>query len=209
MATNPMYDTVIRKLQQLRPTERITRVRNLAWLMIGIFKSKSVHLSKIAMHIPGSAVQLSIVQRLHRFLENPWFQVRAWYEPVAEQLVQAMGQGVGEIRLIMDTTKCGAAHQWLTVSLAFRRRTVPLAWTWLRGARGHSSAQVQLALLNYVHRLIPLEIPVVLVADTEFEDGDVQKQLQAWAWGYVLRQKSNNSVKVTQQWASLGTLTDK
>lgn len=77
MPTNPLYNTVIRKLEQLRPAERITRLKNLAWLMTGIFKSKSVQLSKIAMKIPGQAVQLSIVQRLHRFLENPFFQVRS------------------------------------------------------------------------------------------------------------------------------------
>jgi len=86
---------------------------------------------------------------------------------------------VGEIRLMMDATKCGQDHQWLTVSIAFRRRTILIAWTWLQGSRGHSSAKVQLALLNYVHTLVSPEVPVLLVADTEFEDGDVQKQLQA------------------------------
>lgn len=68
---------------------------------------------------------------------------------------------------------------------------------------------MQLALLHYVHSLVPPAIPVLLVADTAFEDGDVQKQLQAWAWFYVLRQKPNNSVTVTGQWTSLGTLTEK
>ena len=151
MPTNPLYDTVIRKLQQLCPSERITRLRNLAGLMTGIFKSKSVHLSKVAMKIPGTAVQLSIVQRLHRFLENPFFHVRTWYEPIARQLLEETGRVVGEIRLVMDATKCGQDHQWLTVSVAFRRRTIPIAWTWLQGSRGHSSATVQLALLKYVH----------------------------------------------------------
>lgn len=209
MPTNPLYNTVIRKLQQLRPSERITRLKNLAWLMTGIFKSKSVHLSKIAMKIPGQAVQLSIVQRLHRFLENPCFHVRSWYEPIARQLLQEMGQVVGEIRLMLDTTKCGQDHQWLTVSIAFRRRTIPIAWTWLQGSRGHSSAKMQLALLKYVHTLVPPHVSVSLVADTEFEDGDVQKQLNAWSWFYVLRQKPTNWVKVAGEWRSLRSLIDK
>jgi hypothetical protein len=209
MPTNPLYDTVIRKLQQLRPSERITRLRNLAWLMTGIFKSKSVHLSKVAMKIPGTAVQLSIVQRLHRFLENPFFHVRTWYEPIARQLLEETGRVVGEIRLVMDATKCGQDHQWLTVSVAFRRRTIPIAWTWLQGSRGHSSATVQLALLKYVHTFVPSNVPVFLVADTEFEDGDVQKQVNAWSWFYVLRQKPTNLVNIAGDWRSLRSLVSK
>lgn len=209
MPTNPLYDTVIRKLRQLRPNERITRLRNLAWMMTGIFLSKSVHLNRIATKISSAAVQLSIVQRLHRFLENPFFHVRSWYEPIARQLLEEMSQLVGEIRLMMDTTKCGCHHQWLTVCVAFRRRAIPIAWTWLAGSRGHSSAMTQLALLGYVHTLIPQNVPVLLVADTEFEDGDVQKQLSAWAWHYVLRQKPSNMVSMAGVWQPFRTVIEK
>ena len=206
MPTNLLYDTVIRKLQQLRPGERITRLRNLAWLMSGIFASKSVQLHKIAQKIPGKAVQLSIVKRLHRFLDNPCFQVRAWYEPIARQVLEQLGNRVGQLRLLMDATAIGSHHQWLTVSLAFRRRAIPIVWTWRTGVKGHSSATVQLALLAYVYRLVPQNMPVVLVADTEFEDGSVQKQLNAWHWQYVLRQKPNNLVQVAGQWCSFRSL---
>lgn len=200
MPTNPLYDTVIRKLRQLRPNERVTRLKNLAWMMTGIFLSKSVHLSRIATKISSEAVQMSIVQRLHRFLENPFFQVRNWYEPIARQLLQEMGGTVGEIRLMMDATHCGFHHQWLTISIAFRRRTIPIVWTWLSGSHGHSSAAVQLALLHYVHTLLPQNVRVSLVADTEFEDGDVQKQLNSWKWHYVLRQKPSNLVWMAGEW---------
>ncbi len=209
MPTNQLYDTVIRKLEQLYPKERITRLKNLAWLMVGIFKSKSVHLSKIALKIPSSAVQLSIVQRIHRFLDNPFFQVRLWYEPIARQLLKDMSETVGEIRLIMDATPCGLDYQWLTVSIAFRRRAIPIVWTWRNGSRGHSSAGVQVALLRYLYALVPAHVRVVLVADTEFEDGNVQKQLQNWSWYYVLRQKPTNLFKQHSQWYPLRSLLDK
>ena len=41
------------------------------------------------------------------------------------------------------------------VSLAYRRRALPIAWTWVRCARGHSGSRKQLALLDYVKRLLP------------------------------------------------------
>jgi hypothetical protein len=109
----------------------------------------------------------------------------------------------------MDTTQCGLHYQWLTVSIAFRRRTIPIAWTWLSGSRGHSSATTQLALLRYVHDLTPENVPVSLVADTEFEDGDVQQQLKTWSWNYVLRQKPTNLVKVDGVWRPLRSLVSK
>jgi hypothetical protein len=209
MPTNQVYDTVIAKLRQLRPEERITRLRNLAWMMSGIFMSKSVHLNKIALKIPSKAVQLSVIQRLHRFLDNPAFQVRSWYKPVACQLVSYMHNTVGEVRLVMDATKIGFHYQWLTISIAFRRRAIPIAWTWLQGSKGHSSAKVQLALLRYVYTLLPQKASVLLVADTEFEDGDVQKQLNEWKWHYVLRQKPNNLVLFAEEWRPFRSLITK
>jgi hypothetical protein len=206
MPTTKLYHTFFTRLRQLRPMERITRLRNLAWMMSGIFLSRSVHLSKIASKIPGKAVQLSIVQRLHRFLDNPSFHVRSWYEPVASQLLAQAAQSVAEIRLILDSTKCGLHSQWLTVSLAFHRRTIPIAWTWLQGSKGHSSASVQLALLTDVAGLLPAETPVLLVGDTEFEDGDLQKQCQEWGWKYVLRQKPSNRIRVEGKWQSFRSL---
>ena len=55
MSINHLYHTSLQQLQQLRPRERITRVRTFAALMAGIMQSKSVHLSHIALKIPGSA----------------------------------------------------------------------------------------------------------------------------------------------------------
>ena len=57
--------------------------------------------------------------------------------------------------MIVDGTKIGFWHQLLMVSLAYRKRAVPIAWTWVKQVRGHSSAIKQLALLAYVRSLIP------------------------------------------------------
>jgi len=52
----------------MRLKEQISRLRKLAWMIDCIFMSKSVYLDRMAIKIPGKAVQLSIVQRRHRFL---------------------------------------------------------------------------------------------------------------------------------------------
>jgi hypothetical protein len=207
MSINHLYHTWLHRVEQLRPGERVTRQRNLAWLLVGIYRSKSVHLSKIALKIPGDANTLSITRRLSRFLDNPAIRVREWYEPIARNMLHAMVDTVGEIRLIADGTKVGFGHQLLIVAVAFRRRAIPIAWTWVKGSRGHSSAAKQLALLAYVRRLIPDKTPVLLVGDSEFGAVEVIRQLEAWGWRYVLRQKANHKVNLGQRdWQRFGDL---
>ena len=210
MSTNQLYHSWFDRIEQLRPGERVTRLRNLAWLLVGICRSRSVHLSKVALKIPGEANTLSITRRLSRFLDNPAIRVREWYEPIARNVLQAMADTVGEIRLIADGTKVGFGHQLLMVSVAFRRRAIPIAWTWVRKSRGHSSAAKQLALLAYVRQLIPTKTPVLLVGDSEFGAVNVIRQVEAWNWQYVLRQKANHKVKLGESdWRRFGDLIEK
>ena len=160
MPTNDLYHTWIARIRELHDAKRITQIRNLVWLMIGIYKSRSVHLSKVAGKIPGQAGVLSTTRRLSRFLDNPAIQVREWYEPIACQWLDAQASWIGQIRLILDGSKVGFGHQLLMVSMAYRKRAIPIAWTWVKHVRGHSTASKQLAWLAYVKTLLPSKTPV-------------------------------------------------
>jgi hypothetical protein len=209
MPITKLYHTWMNKILQLLPEERITRVRNLAWLLAGIYESKAVHLSKVASKLPSRAMLVSTTRRLDRFLESPAFRVRDWYEPIAKKLLaQRAGQ---EYRLIVDGSKVGFGHQFLVVALAYRRRAIPLVWMWVRSSRGHSTSGRQMALLNYIRKLLPDDASVLLVGDSEFGAVEVLKQLDQWGWKYVLRQKGSHLVRENEQssWVSLGSLLTK
>lgn len=211
MPINQLYHTWMQQICELRPGQRITQMRNFVWLIVGIYKSRSVHLSRIAGQIPGSAKLLSITRRLSRFLDNPAICVREWYEPIARQWLDAQWHCLGEIRLIVDGTKVGFGHQLLMVSLAYWRRAIPIAWTWVKHVRGHSSAFKQLALLNYVRKLLPVGAAVFLVGDCEFGSVEALKWLDQWHWFYVLRQKSDTCVWLQQynEWKPFGSFVHK
>ncbi len=194
MPINRLNHTWIQEIRELHPQLRSTKVRNFVWLMLGIYLSRSVHLSRVAGKIPSSSKLLSITRRLSRFLADPSVKVRQWYQPVALEWLHAQLFNLGEIRLVVDGTKVGFAHQLLMVSLAYRRRSVPIAWTWVKHVRGHSSGYKQLALLSYIRQLIPGEARVILVGDTEFGSVKVLKKLDDWHWFYVLRQKTDTLV---------------
>ena len=122
MPINNLYHTWNMRIRQLQPTERKTRIRNFTWLIVGIHQSRSVYLSRIAGKMPGKAKLLSFIQRLSRLLANPAINVRAWYEPIARSWLASQASHLQQVRLIVDGTKVGFAHQLLIISLAYRKR---------------------------------------------------------------------------------------
>jgi hypothetical protein len=199
MPINETYRTWIQRICELRPKQRITQVQNFVWLVVGIYHSHSVNLSWIAGKVIGPAKNVSTVRRLSRFVANKSIDVRSWYGPIAKAWLQAQFDRVGEIRLIVDGTKVGFAHQLLMVSLAYRCRAVPIAWTWVKYVRGHSHGKQQISLLKYVGSLLPKGAPVFVVGDSEFGSISVLRQLEQWHWFYVLRQKGNTGLWLNEQ----------
>jgi DDE family transposase len=194
MPINETYRTWKARICQLRPKQRITQVQNFVWLVVGIYHSHSVNLSRIAGRVISAAKNVSTVRRLSRFLANPAIDVRSWYKPIAKAWLQSQFERVSEVRLIVDGTKVGFGHQLLMVSLAYRRRAVPIAWSWVKHVRGHSSGKQQISLLKYVGTLLPNRAPVFVVGDSEFGSILVLQQLEEWHWFYVLRQKGNTGL---------------
>ena len=198
-----LYHTWIDQIRQLCPQARKALIHNFTWLLVGIYLSGSVHLSKVANKIPGHAKLNSTVQRLRRLLQSA-ICVRKWYGTTAEMLIQSQAEH-GTVRLILDGSKVSFHHQLLMVSIAYRRRAIPIVWTWVKG-RGHSTAIKQLALLRYVYKLIPSNVSVSVVGDCEFGAIAVLDQLDTWAWQYVLRQQSDVLIDLTlhNHWQCFG-----
>lgn len=197
MTTNTLYHSLMHQIKQLWEQERVTTRRGLAWLMTCLYLGRSSSIERIANKIQGQAKKKSKGERLRRWLDKSAVNVRQWYEPVARQLLTAaMGDDGRPLQLIVDGTCIGSNHQLLIVSLAFRRRTLPLAWTWVPYQRGHSTSTKQIALLNYVHTLLPVGAVVTLVGDSEFGAVELLRWLDEAGWYYVLRQTGKHQVRL-------------
>jgi hypothetical protein len=194
-------------LRQLAPDECKSRLTNMLWLITGLFNAGNVHVSKIACQLPVRAKRASLDKRMRRFLSNPAVRVRAWYRQVAQDLL-ARASVTGAVHLVIDGSKIGFGHQLLMVGVAYKRRTLPIAWTWVRHRKGHSSTGKQLALLAYVRSLLPTNIVVSLVGDCEFGSARLIEHLDAWQWAYALRQPGHYLCMPhnTGRWQRLDTL---
>ena len=206
MDTTTLYRTWRTRLAQVIPDACPTRRTNLLWLLVGLYLARSVYASAIVRKWPVAAKVVSMTRRLSRFLDNPAVEVRTWYRTTAQQV---LGLWAGSrLTLIVDASKVGFGHQLLMVAAAYRRRAIPIAWCWVRGQRGHSSAATQVALLAYVRRLVPAHTQVIVVGDAELGSISVLAQLDRWGWGYVLRQKGSHLVAAYRRrtWQALADL---
>jgi len=206
MAINSIYHTWRKKLEQLREGTNKARLSSFTLLLAGLYMSSSVHLSKIARKLPGEATNNSKTRRLMRILDNHHVQVRPWYKPIAQDILQEIENHKLEVRLSVDGSKVGFGHQLLMISVAYRRRSIPIVWTWVRHKRGHSSAKKQMALLTYARKLMPKNVMVSVAGDSEFGAIPVLELLDGWGWKYALRQKGNHLVQISSQWQRLDAL---
>ncbi len=201
-----LYHKTVAQLCQWLPGERITRLRNMALLLVGLTQARGIHLSQIVNSWPELRSQLpSLVNRLGRFLRNPHVEVRRWYEPLAKVLVnQCQGR---PLRLIIDCTKVGFNFRMLSISIAYKKRALPLVWSIHRGRKGHVGYKAQLELLEYLSDLIGDEAEVWLLGDAGFESVHLFDWLTAHNWHFVLRHPGKNQVRWRgQPWVKLGEI---
>lgn len=189
LSNSELYRIWRGRLLQLAPDDCQSRLVNMLLLVVGLYKAESVHLSKVARKLPLRAKKLSLDKRLRRFLNNPQVRVREWYLPVAVALLKS-ASSAGQVHLIIDSSTVGFGHKLLMVAIAYRRRALPLSWTWVPHT-GRSTNGKQLALLSYVHSLVPQGVQVSLVGDGEFNHVLVMTQLDAWGWDYALKQRKS------------------
>jgi hypothetical protein len=184
-----LYHNVLRRVEQARPSERGTRQRNLALLVTGLYLAARCSLTAIADHLLVSGCKDSRVQRVRRFLMNPRLAVRAWYGPTVRAVLSHLGNAL--IVLVLDRTTIGKRLNILTVSVAYRGRTLPLAWKVLKKQGQMRRCHVQ-AALRFVSRWAPATPHIWVVGDREFQDVALQSFIEHdLGWHYVQRITNN------------------
>jgi hypothetical protein len=184
-----------------------SQITNLVLLMMGLYEGRSVHLTRIASRLPSAARKLSTVERLRRFLSNAAIRVDEVYDPIAQAFIERAAQK-GQVRLVIDSSRVGFGHRLLMVALCYRRRTLPLVWTWIAHTKGHCLTSTQLKVLGEVKAWLPDGLKVVLLGDSEFGRTRLLEALDGWGWQYVLRQSGHNLVwlKGEHAWRALDSL---
>ena len=202
------YRAIVEAIAQWFPADMTGRQRRhlltLAALISGIVGARHCHLDKLAAKVPLSSKPESRVKRFARFLANDAITPQVFFLPVAATLLASLAHR--PLVLLLDGTTVGRGCIALLVSIAYRKRALPLAWVVVKGSKGHLSDDVHLQLLHQLFPLVPRSAEVVLLGDGEFDSVLFQQTLQAHGWKYVCRTASNLPIELDGEWLSIADL---
>lgn len=202
----PLYHKLKKQFLQWVPEERITRIRNMALLVMALHESKEIHLSKIANKLPLLGKTPSLTNRLWRLLDNERIKVQDWYSPLAEQIAAGFKDAL-RVFVLVDTTKVGFNHRALAIGAAFKKRALPLAWKVEKGPKGHTSHETQIALFRHVARFLSQITEIWVLGDSEFQSIPLLKWFGKQGWNFIVRLKGSTKIKLKgQDWIKINSL---
>jgi hypothetical protein len=173
MPTSQLYDSTRRHLAAQLPAALDSQLDTLALVVVGISQSLSAQLGKIARALPLDTSQMAKEQRVRRLLDNERLTQTDHFQPLAKAALHGLkGQ---RVQLLIDRVLLRDRHNILVVSIAFRRRSLPLTWLAL-AHRGQSSLEDQKQLLAGALLLLPEGVRVSIHGDSEFRS----QQLFGW-----------------------------
>ena len=168
------------------------RLNTLAGLICGIIGSRSCNLSKVAQKISDGSLPASREKRLYRYLSSEAVNTRTFFLPFAEMLLSSLCHL--PLVLAMDGSTVGRGCMALMVCLVYKKRALPLAWTVVKGKKGHLPEERHVDLAEEVSALIPPEAQVIFLGDGEFDGINLLASVQERGWRYVCRTASNTKL---------------
>lgn len=180
-----------------------SKIDRLAYTTVGMLLAGTSELPKVARWLPKDIWQDSRVKFLSRLLDAPYLTQERIYHPL---LLQALSHYTEKVwHIAMDRSSIGDNMDILTLTLNFRKRSIPIVWDVIDF--GCTSADEQIALLKRVFPLIPPQQAVVFHGDTEFGSVKVMKYVRQQGWDFILGQPANTLFRRTgHDWEMLSDL---
>lgn len=190
---------------QLYPNEPTGHFRQsvqvLAMFINGIVGSKSTHTRDVAKKTPSKAQVTSREKQLMRWYQNENVSYARHMLPFVHELLAQLSAQT--LVVAIDGSEVGRNCVTLMVSLIYQKRAIPLLWLVRSGSKGHFPAQMHIALLTQLQRLLPKQASVILLGDGEFDSIELQTFLTDAGWGYVCRTAKNSLIQLDNEWMRL------
>lgn len=130
-----IYGKMLKALKSVHPKElkghALKRVLKMTGLITGMIRYQSSHLAKLGKGLPQQITAHGKEKAAGIFLANKWIDMETHYLPFLKDMLPGIvGHSMknGGVRLIIDGSQMGNKHCTLMVSVAFRKRSIPLLW---------------------------------------------------------------------------------
>lgn len=174
-------------LQQLLPAMRVTRVRVLALLTLGLIWAESTSFPRIAATLPLPVQDLSTERRFRRWVANRQVAVTPTWQVLLGALLARLGQR--EIVLVFDPTPYDRRQTLLVLGIVVHKRVLPVAWHVVPGQQRWTQTTTRYLqrLCRRVGAVLPAGTTVTLVVDRGLASADIIDLCHDLGWHYVMR----------------------
>jgi hypothetical protein len=191
MPISTRYDTILTQLTSHLPTLRPRLCDPLVCALVGMSQTISAQQRAIASAMPLRTKQHSKIQRLRRLLDNTKLTAKDIYHPIVRQALTGLRRQ--RVHLLLDRVVLTDTQNVLVVSLAFRRRSLPLVWQILPH-QGSSHRTHQQKLLRAAAKLLPVGVRITVHADSEFRSQQLFRWIRNRRWNAMLGIRGNTPV---------------
>jgi len=165
----------------------------LAAMITGIIIGKETQLPKIAANVPEPIKLPSTEKRFKRLIINEKVTEQTYFLPFIQSLL--INLGLDEMVLAIDGSLAGRGCICLMASLIYKSRALPLAFSIVKGKKGHLPEDMHVELVHKLRPLIPESTKqVIFLGDGEFDGTTLQQTLAGFGWKYVSRTSSNITI---------------
>jgi hypothetical protein len=166
----------------------------LADLSFAMSNAQHCHSGQLAVAVPGDARPASVRRRLERTLANPRLDPDAAWAQLAHAATAAFV--ARPLVLILDETPNHNVLRCLKVTLAYRKRALPLACAcYPLGGPSEPMPALVVGLLRRVAVCLPAGADVTLLADRGLAWPSIVDACRELGWHYVLRLQGQTRVR--------------
>lgn len=163
----------------------------MADIVYAVLNSRSLSAGDLAGNIFRDVNDPSIVQMLRRFYKNEHISWETFYVPILKELLKTLPQKLNYV--LIDTTDVGSKHRMISISVAYKGRSLPLVWQVEPGVKGRSKDEIQLKLLKKLKKHITLKGCVIFLGDCEFSSAPVLEYVkEELKWYFSCRVKPSH-----------------
>ncbi len=186
-----VFHAVTAQLGALLPRVRVTRSRNLAWLVFGLLWAGTVSLTAVAGQVPVAIQTASVEQRLRRWLLNSQVVVETIW---ADLLPVLLGSQAGRaVIVVLDPTPATKRFTIVQLGLLCRHRVLPVAWRVMPQQERWAESQHAIirTLIAQAAAAFPADCSVTLVADRGLSCAELVDSCRAVGWHFTMRISAN------------------
>ena len=174
--TPDLYDTLIQILGQHAHWLDKRHLQTLAWMLVGLIKSKTISLPEWVPFVDSRAkFAQSTVRRFSRWINNKRIKTHELYGPIIREALAEWGENT--IYLALDTSRLWGKLCHIRISVIYRGRAVPLIWKTIVHDSSTVAFETYRDLLEKASKMLPLKSTVVFLADRGFADTSLMEYL--------------------------------